>query len=209
MRLFRLPGIFYFLFHRFLWHIPVKDKTLFLTIDDGPSGELTLWILDVLDKYHAKATFFCVGENILNHRDCFEKILAKGHLTANHTFSHDDFRDVSHTTYLHSIQKCGELVNSRLFRPPYGRVASRLAKMIIKAGFIPVMWSVLSYDYDQELTPGKILRKIVKRTKPGSIIVFHDNLKAKRNIQIILPRYLAFFTNKGYKFKVLPHQLNT
>ncbi len=203
--MFKVPGILYYIFNRFLWRVPVKDNSIFLTFDDGPSGDLTLWILDLLDKYNAKATFFCVGEKILANKAYYDKIVERGHLTANHTFSHEHFRDVSVKTYLHSIQKCGELVNSRLFRPPYGRVRPRIAKMIKRAGFKPVMWSVLSYDYDQEMSPGKILRKIVRQTKPGSIIVFHDNKKATRNIQIVLPRYLAFFANKGFKFKVLPH----
>jgi len=204
MRLFKVPSILYYVFNRFTWNIPVKDKSIFITFDDGPTSELCPWILETLDKYHAKATFFCVGENVASASEVFSKIREKGHSVGNHTYSHEDARDVSFETYMKSIQRCNELVQSKLFRPPYGRIKPKLIKLIKHKGFKPVMYTVLSYDYDQEISSGFILRKIVKQTKPGSIVVFHDNIKAKKNLQIVLPRYLAFFSNKGYKFKAMP-----
>jgi len=204
MRLFKVPTVLFYIFNRFTWSIPVKDKTIFLTFDDGPTSELCPYILDTLDKYNAKATFFCVGENVEIFPEVFQNIRERGHSVGNHTYSHDDARNVSHETYLKSIKKCNELVQSKLFRPPYGRVKPILTKKIKKSGFKPIMWTVLSYDYDQEISSGFILRKIVNQTKPGSIVVFHDNIKSKRNLQIVLPRYLAFFSNKGYKFKAIP-----
>jgi len=206
MRLFKVPALLYYIFNRFTWSIPVTDKSVFLTFDDGPTTELCPYILDTLDKYGAKATFFCVGENVAKNPEIFKMIIERGHKVGNHTYSHEDARDVSHSTFISSINKCNELVKSRLFRPPYGRIKPRLAKKIKRAGYKPIMWSVLSYDFDMEISAGFILRKIVNQTKPGSIVVFHDNLKAKRNLQIVLPRYLAFFKNKGYKFKTIPEK---
>ena len=204
MRLFKVPAVIYYIFNLPTWSIRVKDKSLFVTFDDGPTKELCPWILETLDKYNAKATFFCVGENVAQSPDLAEMIRERGHSLGNHTYSHEDARDMSFESYLKSIDKCNGLIHSRLFRPPYGRIKPRLNKRIKKAGYKPIMWSVLSYDYDQDISSGFILRKIVNQTKSGSIIVFHDNVKARKNLQIILPRYLAFFSNKGYKFRAIP-----
>jgi len=204
MRIFKVPFFLSMVFRRFIWRMSDTEKTIYLTFDDGPTPELTEWILLTLDKYNAKATFFCVGENVEKHPHIYLKILDKGHKTGNHTYNHMNSREYSDETYIRNIQKASEFIKSPLFRPPYGRIRPRLAKKLKKVGYRPVMWSILSYDYDNELTPGYIFRKIVKQTHYGSIIVFHDNIKALKNLQILLPRYLAFFSDKGYKFKSLP-----
>nr|MBC8343403.1 polysaccharide deacetylase family protein [Bacteroidota bacterium] len=181
--------------------------TIFLTFDDGPSKEATPWILEVLKRYHAKATFFCVGENVVEQPALYQQILDAGHQTGNHTFNHLNTKDVSIDSYIKNVKKCAEVVNSRLFRPPYGRIRPRIAKQLKRMGYKLVLWTVLSYDFDTELSPGFILRKIVRQTRPGSIVVFHDNVKAKRNLQIVLPRYIAFMSNKGYSFELIPKRI--
>ena len=199
-----MPAPFYYIFNQFTWRIAVKDRSIFLTFDDGPNEEVTSWILDTLDKYNAKATFFCVGENVEKYPKAYREILERGHNTGNHTYNHFNSRDYSDESYIKNVEKASELIKSPLFRPPYGRIRPRLAKKLRHLGFKPVLWTVLSYDFDAELTPGFIFRKIVRQSRPGSIIVFHDNIKAYKNLQILLPRYLAFFSNKGYRFRSIP-----
>jgi peptidoglycan/xylan/chitin deacetylase (PgdA/CDA1 family) len=179
----------------------VSGKKVFLTFDDGPTGEVTPWILEVLERYQVKATFFCVGENVENHPELYQSLLDKGHHTGNHTYSHMNLKDVSIPTYLADVKKCNHLVNSRLFRPPYGRIRPRVAKKLKRLGYKLVLWTVLSYDFDTGLSPGFILNKIVKQTRPGSIIVFHDNVKAVKNLQILLPATLPICRIKAIPSK--------
>ncbi|MBL6964475.1 MAG: polysaccharide deacetylase family protein [Bacteroidetes bacterium] len=207
LRFFKFPAFFYFIFNRFTFRENVSGKKIFLTFDDGPSKEATPWILEVLKRYHAKATFFCVGENVVEQPALYQQILDAGHQTGNHTFNHLNTKDVSIDSYIKNVKKCAEVVNSRLFRPPYGRIRPRIAKQLKRMGYKLVLWTVLSYDFDTELSPGFILRKIVRQTRPGSIVVFHDNVKAKRNLQIVLPRYIAFMSNKGYSFELIPKRI--
>ncbi|MBT3302619.1 MAG: polysaccharide deacetylase family protein [Bacteroidetes bacterium] len=204
LRFFKLPTFLYYIFNRFTFRENVSEKKVFLTFDDGPTKEVTPWILEVLERYQAKATFFCVGENVVKQNVLYQQIIDAGHRTGNHTYNHLNIKDVTRSSYINNVTKCSHVVNSRLFRPPYGKIRPTIAKRLKRMGYKLVMWTILSYDFDTDLSPGFILRKIIRQTRPGSIIVFHDNVKAFQNLQILLPRYIAYMKNQGYSFDVIP-----
>ena len=204
LRFFKLPTFLYYIFNRFTFRENVSEKKVFLTFDDGPTTEVTPWILEVLERYQAKATFFCVGENVVKQNVLYQQIIDAGHRTGNHTYNHLNIKDVTRSSFINNVTKCSHVVNSRLFRPPYGKIRPTIAKRLKRMGYKLVMWTILSYDFDTDLSPGFILRKIIRQTRPGSIIVFHDNVKAFQNLQILLPRYIAYMKNQGYSFDVIP-----
>jgi len=195
------------LFHLFLpgltWKIPSKSKKLFLTFDDGPHPVITSKVLNILDEYNAKATFFCVGENVKNHPEIYNEILIKGHQTGNHTYNHLKGWNSTTKNYLESIQKCNQLVNSDLFRPPHGRVSYHQIKALKKEGYRIIMWSVLTRDYNKRADKNGLLKRAIHKTRPGSIIVFHDSEKAEDNLLYLLPKFLDHYTRKGYSFELL------
>lgn len=185
-----------------LWHIPTKEKVLYLTFDDGPIPELTPWILDTLQAFGAKATFFCVGDNVRKHSAIFERTLAAGHAVGNHTFHHLNGWKTPLDTYLKNIEQCREQVNSTLFRPPYGRL-TRQQHAALSPEYQVVMWDVLSGDFDPGITPEKCLNNVVRHARPGSVVVLHDNIKATANIRYALPRILEVFSERGYRFEAI------
>lgn len=185
-----------------VWRMGKKDPVIYLTFDDGPIPELTPWVLDVLNEYQVKATFFCVGENITKNPEIFERIRAEGHQVGNHTFSHIKGWEVSTTAYQENIEKCQALTQTSLFRPPYGRIKKSQFKIISKKYKI-VFWDVLSYDYDGLMSPKKCLDNCLNYTRNGSIIVFHDNVKATQNLKFTLPHYIEHFLKLNYKFATL------
>lgn len=187
-----------------LWSIPDATHEVYLTFDDGPTPELTLSILEILDFYKAKATFFCVGENVKRFPELFNSILDKGHGVGNHTFNHLNAWKNDNYFYLENIAKAAEYIPSRVFRPPYGRINSKLIKEI-KKHYQIVMWTVLSGDFDRNTNPLQCFRNATFKTKAGDIIVFHDNLKAKQNVIEALPKTLDFFLKKGIKVVALPN----
>jgi peptidoglycan-N-acetylglucosamine deacetylase len=182
-----------------IWRFDVPDKTIFLTFDDGPIPALTPWVLDKLRQFQAKATFFCVGDNVTRYPEIFAEIINQGHSVGNHTFHHLNGWKVKDEDYIDDIKKCSDLVDSSLFRPPYGKI-KRSQFRALKHDYRVLMWSVLSMDYDKKVSPGECLDISKKYSKAGSIIVFHDNVKAEANIRFALPQYLEHFSNKGYKF---------
>ncbi len=185
-----------------LWRMDKSKPTIYLTFDDGPIPELTPWVLDILDSYQIKATFFCVGDNIVKYPHLFERIKNSGHQVGNHTQNHMKGWMVKHSEYYDNIQKCQSLVQSYLFRPPYGRIKKSQFNKIIKE-YTVVFWDVLSYDYDKLITPSKCLKNSIKYTRNGSIIVFHDNIKAQRNLEFVLPKYIEHFLKLNYSFATL------
>lgn len=204
MHISRSPAILRSLTRKnLLWDIPDRPGEIFVTFDDGPVPEITPRVLEILKEYDAKATFFCVGDNIAKHPEVYQQILDAGHATGNHTFHHLNGWKSRHEDYLADIQKCSEVVNSRLFRPPYGRIRPTFIKYI-RNDYRIVMWSVLTGDYDKELTPANVLKNATDHTTDGSIVVFHDSVKAATNMLYALPEFLDHFSRKGYRFSSIP-----
>ena len=195
------------LFHLFLpgltWKIPSKSKKLFLTFDDGPHPVITSKVLNILEEYNAKATFFCVGENVKEHPEIYNEILSKGHQTGNHTYNHLRGWNTTAKRYIESVKRCNRLVRSDLFRPPHGRITWKQFRALKKEGYRIIMWSVLTRDYNKRADKNGLLERAIHKTRPGSIIVFHDSKKAEENLFYLLPKFLDHFTGKGYSFELL------
>ncbi|MES2515060.1 MAG: polysaccharide deacetylase family protein [Bacteroidota bacterium] len=185
-----------------VWRMNKTEPVIYLTFDDGPIPELTPWVLDVLKEYGVKATFFCVGDNIVKHPEIFERILREGHQVGNHTFNHIKGWKVTKGLYLDNVEKCQSLTKTNLFRPPYGRIKKSQYQALTHKYRI-VFWDVLSYDYDKFTTPKKCLDNGIRHTRNGSIIVFHDNVKAQKNLKFALPQYIEYFLKLSYKFATL------
>lgn len=178
------------------------SPTIYLTFDDGPVPEITPAVLEILRQYNAKATFFCVGDNVRKHRGVYEMVLREGHATGIHTFSHLKGIKTDDVTYFSDIEKCAEYVDTKLFRPPYGRI-SRSQVKYLRTRYRIIMWSALTGDYNHRLTKEQVLENAIKHTKDGSIIVFHDSIKASERMFYALPRMLEHFTKMGYKFEAI------
>jgi peptidoglycan/xylan/chitin deacetylase (PgdA/CDA1 family) len=173
---------------------------IYLTFDDGPIPEITKWVLDELIKFNAQATFFCVGENIKQHPDIFERIIAQGHGVANHTMNHLKGFSTSTEDYLKDVDGCKLLVKNNLFRPPYGLLKPSQYKQLLAKNYNLIMWDVISYDYEK-ISEKTCLNNVIKNTKNGSIVLFHDSVKSENNLKYALPLFLSHFTNLGYTFK--------
>ncbi len=183
-----------------MWDISAETDFLYLTFDDGPVPKVTPYVLDLLKQYNAKATFFCVGENINKHPNVFQRIIDEGHAVGNHTYHHLNGWKTKNDIYIDDIEKTNALLPSNLFRPPYGKL--RLSQISnLKSQYKIVMWDVLSKDYDKAMTGEQCLQRVLTKAKPGSIIVFHDNIKAFDRLQYALPKMLEYFSSKGFSFK--------
>lgn len=180
-----------------------KENTLYLTFDDGPHPEVTPWVLDELKRFNAKATFFCVGDNVRKFPEVYQRILDEGHKTGNHTFNHLNGWKVSRQHYLDNVDACRELVDSSLFRPPYGKISVPEALALKRKNYRIVMWSLLSRDFEPGLDIASSLRVLKEQSGNGSIVLFHDSEKAEHNLRNILPGYLAHFSSLGYQFATL------
>ncbi len=200
MYLIKTPRIIPRIFPNFIWKIPSTLKEIYLTFDDGPVPEITPWVLDQLDKFNAKATFFCVGENIIKTPDIFQKIVECGHKVGNHSFNHLNGWATDNRPYFHNVRICANIVKSALFRPPYGRLKPSQAQFLQRHYDI-VMWDVLSGDFDHNLPREKCFENVTNHAKEGSIIVFHDSVKAIENLKYTLPRVLKYYSSLGYSFK--------
>lgn len=205
MYLVKTPKFIQNFFPNFTWKVPVKDKTIYLTFDDGPIPEVTPWVLDQLKVYNVKATFFCVGDNVTKHPEVFQQVVEQGHCIGNHTHNHLDGWVTDNVTYYHNIRHCARVTKSSLFRPPYGHLKPKQAQFIQRHYRI-VMWDVLSGDFDPYLTVDQCYNNVVNNAKSGSIIVFHDSLKAWDKLKIVLPMVLEHFTSLGYKFEALTNE---
>jgi len=186
--------------------MPCHDKKIYLTFDDGPTPDVTDKLLDVLKNYEAKATFFCLGKNVLENKSLFNRIQKEGHQIGNHTWDHLNGKKVEASEYQVSISKTQDIINSKLFRPPYGRISSELAS-IISNNFKIIMWSVLSRDFDIKQSKEKCLSTVLKFTKAGSIIVFHDSLKASSQMLYAVPKMLDYYQKKGFEFSAINDEL--
>ncbi|MCB0636165.1 MAG: polysaccharide deacetylase family protein [Lewinella sp.] len=208
MYLVKTPKFIQNLFPNFTWRIPTEEKVLYLTFDDGPIPEVTPWVLEQLAAYDAKATFFCVGDNIRKHPGVMDAVLAEGHSIGNHTFNHLNGWTSDNLPYFHNIRHCAQLTQSVLFRPPYGKLRPRQAQFLQRHYRI-VMWDVLSGDFDPNLSEEQCLHNVISNAEAGSIIVFHDSLKAEEKLRYALPRTLEHFSQLGYRFDALnPHEIS-
>ena len=191
-----------------IWEIPTDKKVIYLTFDDGPMPAVTHFVLETLSDFNAKATFFCIGDNIQKHPTIFKKVLNAGHAVGNHTFNHLSGWKTNTLDYQKNIELCQNQIElttqTNMFRPPYGRIKLSQIKHL-KKDYKIVMWSVLTGDFSSDLSPEIILEKSIKNTKKGSIVVFHDSIKASNNLEFVLPRYLKHFADLGYAFEKLPY----
>lgn len=199
-------SIFKKIFSNYVWDVPNIENKIYLTFDDGPTPKITEWVLEELQKYNAKATFFCIGNNIQKHPEILKKITNKGHSLGNHTFNHLNGWKTSTQKYLENTKLCEDSslnLQSKLFRPPYGKIKPSQSKKLRKLGYKIIMWDVLSADFDSSISPKKCLKNILQNVASGSIIVFHDSMKAFPNLEYTLPESLKFLKEKGYIFENL------
>lgn len=181
------------------FHIPTKEKIIYLTFDDGPVPEVTPKVLDILKRHNAKATFFCVGDNIRKYPELYKRLLDEGHNVGNHTMHHLQGLKTSFSDYMKDVEQSAELCSSNLFRPPYGRISKRQKQELLKQNFRLIFWSVISFDYSKKISQEKCLKNSLK-LHSGDIILFHDSLKAEKNMLYALERVLLFYSEKGFRF---------
>lgn len=208
----KTPKLVSKLFPNYVWSIETDKKDLYLTFDDGPTPVITSWVLDTLKTFNAKATFFCIGKNIEGNPELFQRILEEGHLVGNHTQNHVNGWKTKTPEYMENVLKAENVlashvpnfkVQQKLFRPPYGQIKPQQGSKILELGYKIIMWDVLSFDWDASVSEQECLNNVISRSKPGSIVVFHDSVKASLNMKYALPLTLEYFYKEGYEFKPL------
>ncbi|WP_396157879.1 polysaccharide deacetylase family protein [Flavobacterium sp.] len=204
----KVPKIIKLLFFNQVWNIPNTENSIYLTFDDGPTPEITERVLEILDNHHIKATFFCIGDNVRKHPEIVQKIISKQHSVGNHTYSHLKGWKTKTKTYISNTEACEiklnslfKIRNSKLFRPPYGKITPWQSYKLRKLGYKIIMWDVLSKDYDASISAEKCYENVIKNVSSGSIIVFHDSNKAKENILNSLEKAIETLKNKGFNFE--------
>jgi len=209
--LFRNPFFLPWLYPSLTWRIPGSEKVLYLTFDDGPVPGPTEFVLEQLSRAKSKATFFCIGDNVSKNPGVFTRILDDGHTVGNHTFNHLSGWKTPLLGYVANVSQCNEVMigesGSRLkaidlFRPPYGRITRKQIASL--QNYRIMMWDVLTNDYARNLSPEDCLKGSIAAARPGSIVVFHDSLKAEKNLTYVLPRFIDHFGSNGYTFRTLP-----
>jgi peptidoglycan-N-acetylglucosamine deacetylase len=197
-----------FLYPSYLvWNIKNKENKIYLTFDDGPVPAVTAAVLEILKQYQIKATFFCVGENVVKYPEEFKSILADGHSVGNHTYNHLRGWDTGDTIYAKNIAQCDEAmqahhVATKLFRPPYGKASRKQLHAVSKSHKV-IMWNVLSGDFDANQSPEKCFKEAISHTSSGSIVIFHDSYKAEKNLLFALPQYIDWCLKQGFQFDKL------
>lgn len=210
--IFRTPFFLPWLYPELVWKADTQGKKIFLTFDDGPVPGPTEFVLETLKNFNAKATFFCIGDNVKKHPEVFARIVKEGHAIGNHTYNHLKGWNYSTSEYISNVEMCATQFKSagiaslashaqQLFRPPYGRIKRSQIKAL--PNYRIIMWDVLTHDYAKSYSPERCLAGSVKATRPGSIVVFHDSIKAERNMKFALPRYLEHFSEMGFSFESL------
>lgn len=219
------------IFPNYIWDLSSTGNIIYLTFDDGPTPEITNWVLNTLKEYNAKATFFCIGNNIEKHPDIFHNILNEGHSIGNHTYNHVKGWKTKTKNYLKNIEAAQRAINNQvlnskfqikinlnsepinrqpsitnLFRPPYGQITPKQGKKLLALGYKIIMWDVLSFDWEYHVNEKTCLNNVTSKATNGSIIVFHDSIKASKNMQYALPKVLEHFSKLGYRFKAINNQ---
>jgi peptidoglycan-N-acetylglucosamine deacetylase len=209
----KTPKIIKRLFSSQVWDIPNVENKIYLTFDDGPTPEITPWILRILKKNNIKATFFCIGKNIAQNPEIFKQIISEGHAIGNHTHNHKNGWKTRNEDYLQNVELCqNQLLNlksltsnkqSKIFRPPYGKIKPSQSKILQKIGYKIIMWDILTADFDTTITKEKCLKNATQKVTSGSIIVFHDSEKAFQNLEYALPKTIQILKEKGFLFDVI------
>lgn len=197
-----IPSLFPLITPSLTWKVNTTSNSLFLTFDDGPHPDITPKVLDLLDRYGAKATFFCVGENVYRYPGVYEEIIRRGHRTGNHTYNHLSGWTNSNARYYDNIRKAADLIGSDLFRPPYGRITP-LQAAVLKKQYRIIMWSILTRDYEYRLNKEKAAANLIAQSGPGDIVVFHDSERAEVNMFYILRQMLDHFSRLHFLFPTL------
>lgn len=203
MYLSKTPFFVPWIYPSLTWHRNRQEKRIYLTFDDGPIPDVTPEILNTLKKFDIRATFFCVGDNIRKHPKLFQSLREQGHQLGNHTYNHLNGHRTDATTYLENVTACERMTQTGLFRPPYGRATKQQYRLLKHQAYEVVMWDVLSGDFDIKLSPQQCLKNVVNHTENGSIIVFHDHIKALPRLKYALPRSIEILLEKGFTFDVL------
>jgi peptidoglycan-N-acetylglucosamine deacetylase len=201
----KTPTLIRKLYPECVWDVKTNENILYLTFDDGPTPQVTPFVLKTLKEYNAKATFFCIGKNVRMYFDIYKQIISDGNKPGNHTFNHLNGWKTNDKKYLEDIKEAANIIDSAFFRPPYGRITKFQLKALHGENFKlkTVMWDVLSGDFDVKISPENCYLNVVNNVGPGSIILFHDSTKAFPKIEYALPRVLNFFSEKGFQFKIL------
>jgi peptidoglycan-N-acetylglucosamine deacetylase len=210
MYLVKTPFWLKLLYPKLIWDADTANRCIYLTFDDGPIPIVTPFVLNILKQYNAKATFFCIGDNVRKHPEVFDQLKKEGHAVGNHTFNHLNGWQTDDKTYLDNFLQADKLLDTKLFRPPYGRIKRAQIKLLqqAKPGLQIIMWSALSADFDAAINPETCLANATKNTKAGDIVLFHDSLKARERMEYALPRALEYWTTQGYSFKSLAEDGN-
>ncbi len=206
MYLVHTPQYVQSLFPGLTWKMPQESREIYLTFDDGPIPEVTPWVLDILRHYDAKATFFCVGDNVRKYPEIFDQVIEEGHSVGNHTLNHLSGWATENITYFNNIRHCARMVHSGLFRPPYGKIRPSQA-LFLQRHYRIIMWDVLSGDFDNDIAPEDCFQNVIQNAGSGSIVVFHDSIKAQSNLRYALPLVLEHFSRKGYTFSALNQEV--
>jgi peptidoglycan/xylan/chitin deacetylase (PgdA/CDA1 family) len=203
----KTPWIVRKIFSDYLWRVATKEKEVYLTFDDGPHPTITPWVLEELRKHHAKASFFCIGDNVRKYPEVYRQIISEGHAVGNHTDHHLNGWKTNTDDYVADIAAASGWIKTALFRPPYGRLRAAQARRLAGAMKVQqpkvIMWDVLSADFDPAFSPERCLSNVTEYSRGGSIIVFHDSEKARKNLEFALPRALRFLEGEGYVFRAL------
>lgn len=199
----RLPGFFTSLYSSAVWRFSETERIVYLTFDDGPIPEVTPWVLDLLREENIRATFFCVGENVMKYPEVYQRVLADGHSVGNHTYNHWQGLKHGNDAFFRNIEKAGEYIHSDLFRPPHGWMKASQYRHL-KQKYKIIMWDLITCDYDRRLTSEQVFRNVADYVRPGSIITFHDSIKAQAHLMNVLPRAIRWMKEQGYLFEAIP-----
>lgn len=200
----RLPGFITSLYKDAVWRFSETEPVVYLTFDDGPIPGITPWVLDILESENIRTTFFCVGENVMKYPEIYRQILDDGHSVGNHTFNHWQGLKHANQAFFRNIEKAALYIDSDLFRPPHGWMKTSQYQYL-KNRFRIIMWDVISCDYNMQIAPETVLRNITDFVRSGSVITFHDSIKAEKNLKEALPKAIRWMKEQGFRFEAIPY----